>query len=37
VQLGADVTVEPGLRLRDAIVWDGVAVTRDLEREVLTT
>ncbi len=35
VQLGAGVVVEPGLRLRDAIVWDGVRVTRDLEREVL--
>ena len=37
VQLGADVVVEPGRRLRDAIVWDGVTVTRDLEGEVLAT
>lgn len=36
VQLGADVVVEPGLTLRDAVVWDGVTVTRDLERAVLT-
>ncbi len=35
VQLGAGVIVEPGRRLRDAIVWDGARVTRDLEREVL--
>ena len=35
VQLGADAVVESGLRLRDAIVWDGARVTRDLEREVL--
>lgn len=34
VQLGADVVVAPGLRLRDAIVWDGAIVTRDLEHEV---
>lgn len=36
VQLGADVVVEAGRRLRDAIVWDGAVVTRDLEAEVLT-
>ena len=35
VQLGAGVIVDPGRRLQDAIVWDGVRVTRDLERVVL--
>ena len=35
VMLGAGVIVEPGRRLQDAIVWDGVRVTRDLERVVL--
>jgi mannose-1-phosphate guanylyltransferase len=35
VQLGADVVVDAGVRVRDAIVWDGAHVTRDLEHEVL--
>lgn len=35
VQLGAGAVVDPGVRLRDAIVWDGAHVTRDLEHEVL--
>jgi mannose-1-phosphate guanylyltransferase len=36
VQLGAGAVVEAGVRLRDAIVWEGVCVRRDLEGEVLT-
>jgi UDP-3-O-[3-hydroxymyristoyl] glucosamine N-acyltransferase len=35
VQLGADVVVDPGVRLRDVIAWDGVRVAADAEHVVL--
>jgi NDP-sugar pyrophosphorylase family protein len=36
VQLGDRARVAPGVRLRDAIVWDDVRVDADAERAVLT-
>jgi acetyltransferase-like isoleucine patch superfamily enzyme len=36
VQIGDGAVVAPGVRLRDAIVWDGVEVTRDVECAVVS-
>ncbi len=35
VQLGANAVVAAGVTVRDAIVWDGVSVTEDLQRAIL--
>jgi NDP-sugar pyrophosphorylase family protein len=36
VQIGDRAVIAPGVRLRDAIVWDGVEVTSDVECAVLS-
>lgn len=36
VQVGDDAVIAPGVRLQDAIVWDGVRVEADAQRVVLT-